>query len=129
MNIWMDRIEQRVTVKYFFLKGHESKLIHKELVNTLQDNAIPVSIVKNWIRGFESGELSCREDELPGRPLISLGSVLRGFLNKFPFASARVMIEHFSMDQATMKNILDRELILRKFTPRWVPISYRSNKN
>jgi hypothetical protein len=28
-----------------------------------------------------------------------------------------------------MKNILDRELILRKFTPRWVPISYRSNKN
>jgi hypothetical protein len=36
----MGRIEQRVIVKYLFLKGHGSKLIHKELVSTLQDNAI-----------------------------------------------------------------------------------------
>jgi hypothetical protein len=40
MNIWMDRIEQTEMVKYCFLKGHESKLIHKELVSTLQDNVI-----------------------------------------------------------------------------------------
>jgi hypothetical protein len=42
----MDRIEQRVMVKYFFLKGHGSKLIPKELVSTLQDNAISLSSVK-----------------------------------------------------------------------------------
>jgi hypothetical protein len=40
MNIWMDRIRQKMMVKYFFLKGHGSKLIHKELVSTLQNNAI-----------------------------------------------------------------------------------------
>jgi hypothetical protein len=43
MNIWMDRIEQRVMVKDFFLKGHGSKLIHKEFVITLQDKAISLS--------------------------------------------------------------------------------------
>jgi hypothetical protein len=41
--MWIDRIEQRVIVKYFFLKGHRSKLIHTELVGTLQDDAISVS--------------------------------------------------------------------------------------
>jgi hypothetical protein len=34
-------------VKYFCFKGHESKLVHKELVSTLQDNAISLSTVKN----------------------------------------------------------------------------------
>jgi hypothetical protein len=43
----MDRIEQRVMMKYFFLKGHGSKLIHKKLVITLQDNAIWLSTIKN----------------------------------------------------------------------------------
>jgi hypothetical protein len=41
--MWMDRIEQRVMVKYFYLKGHRSKLIHTAIVRTLEDNAISVS--------------------------------------------------------------------------------------
>jgi transposase len=62
----MDRIEQSIMVKYFFLKGHGSKLIHKELVNALQDNAISRSTVKNWLRRFKSGDLSCGDEEGPG---------------------------------------------------------------
>jgi hypothetical protein len=73
MNIWMDRIEQRMMVKYFFLKEHGSKLIYKELVSTLQDNAISLSTIKNWFRRFKSGDLFCGDEEPPGRPLISLG--------------------------------------------------------
>jgi hypothetical protein len=34
---WMDRIEQRVMMKYVFLKRHASKLSHKELVSRLQE--------------------------------------------------------------------------------------------
>jgi transposase len=67
MNIWMDRIEQKMMVKYSFLNGHGSKLIHKELVTTLQDKAISLSIVKNWLRRFKSGDLSCGDEERPGR--------------------------------------------------------------
>jgi transposase len=43
---------------YFFLKGHGRKRILKELVNTLQDNAISLSTIKNWLRRFKSGDLS-----------------------------------------------------------------------
>jgi hypothetical protein len=114
----MDGIAQRVKVKYFFLKGHGSKLIDKEFVSTLQDNAISLYTVKNWPRRFKSGDLSCGDEEQPGRPLISLGPALQRLLKKFPFASARVMAGHFSVDRSVIKSILDRELGLRKFTRR-----------
>jgi transposase len=79
MNIWMDRIEQRVMVKYFFLKGHRSKLIQKQLVNTLQDNAISLSMIKNWLKRFKSGDLSCGDEERPERLLISLARLFKAF--------------------------------------------------
>jgi hypothetical protein len=121
MDIWMDRIEQRVMGKYFFLKGYGSKLIHKELASTLQDNAISLSTVKNWPRRCKSCDLSCGEEERAGRPLISMGPALQRFLNKFPFANTLVMSGHFSVDGATIKSILHRELGLSKFTRLWVP--------
>jgi hypothetical protein len=121
MNIWMDQIEQRVMVKYLFFKEHGSKLIHKELMSTLQDNAISLSAVKNWLRRFKSGDLSCGDEERPGKPLVSSGSALHGALKKLPFASARGMAGHFSADRAALKNVLDRELGLSKFSRRWVP--------
>jgi hypothetical protein len=52
MNIWMDRIEQRVIVKYFFLKGHGSKLIHKEFVSTVQENAISLFTIQKMAQGI-----------------------------------------------------------------------------
>jgi hypothetical protein len=57
------------------------------------------------------------------------GPVLQRFLKKFPFASARVMAAHFSVDWATMKIILDRELGLRKFTRGWLPDIRSPNRN
>jgi hypothetical protein len=119
--IWINRIEPRVMVKYFFLKRYESKLIHKKLVSTFQENAISLSIVKNWLKRSKSGDLSCGDEKRPGIPLISLGSALQRFLKKFPFASSRVIAAHFSLDRVTIKNILDREPGLRKFTCRCVP--------
>jgi transposase len=129
MNNGTDRIEQRVMVKHFFLKGHGNKQIRKELVSTLQDKVISLSTVKNWLRRFNSGDLSCGDEKRPGRPLISLGPALQRFLKKFPFRNARVMAGNFSVGQAIIKSILDRELRFRKFTRRWVPRSYRPNRN
>jgi hypothetical protein len=59
-----------------------------------------------------------RRQKGPGRPLIFMGPAFQHFLKKFPFASARIMAGHFSVDRATIKNILDQELGLRKFTRR-----------
>jgi hypothetical protein len=117
----MDRVGQRLILKYFFLKGYASKLIHQELVSTLQDNVISLSIAKNWLTIFKSGELFCGNEERPGRPLISLGPGLQRFLKKFPFASVQAVAGHFSVDRAAIKSILDRELSLTKFARKWVP--------
>jgi hypothetical protein len=91
MNICVDRIEQGVMAKYFFLKGPRSKLSHKELVNALQDNAISLCTIKNWLRRFNSDDRSCGNEERPDRPLISLGAALQRFLKTFPFTSGHVM--------------------------------------
>jgi transposase len=102
----MDRIEQRVMVNYFILKGHESKLVHKELVSTLQANVISLSIVKNWLRRFKSDKLSCGYEERPERPLIFLAPALQRFLKMFSSASVRGMARHFSVDRATIQGFL-----------------------
>jgi hypothetical protein len=66
-------------MKYFFFKGHGSKLIHAELVSILQDKAISVSTVRNSLRRFKSRDFSCGDEERPGRPLISMGRLFSAF--------------------------------------------------
>jgi hypothetical protein len=105
-------------LKYCFLKGHGSKLIPKKLVITLQDKAISVSTANNWLRKLKSGDLSCGDEEWPGRSLGSLGLALQRFLKKCPFASVRVMAGHFSVDRCASTSILDRALGLGKLAPR-----------
>jgi histone-lysine N-methyltransferase SETMAR len=52
-----------------------------------------------------------------------MGDNFRTFLEKYPFASAKIMSEHFDVSRATVKEILSRELELRKYTRRWMPHS------
>jgi transposase len=117
----MDEVEQRFVVKYFFFKGWGNKKITAELQTTLHDSALSNSTVKRWIRKFKNGDLSCDDDSRPGRPMSILGPVLQKFLDRYPFASARVMSKHFGLSPPTVKEILRRELGLKKFSRRWVP--------
>jgi predicted GIY-YIG superfamily endonuclease len=49
-----------------------------------------------------------------------LGSVLQKFLDRYPFSSARVISRHIRSSPSTLKEILRRELGLKKFSRRWV---------
>jgi hypothetical protein len=42
-------------------------------------------------------------------------------MQKYPFASARVIAQHFLTRVLTIEDILQRELGMRKFSWRWVP--------
>jgi hypothetical protein len=42
-------------------------------------------------------------------------------MQKYPFASARVIAQHFLTTVPTINNILQRELGMRKFSRRWMP--------
>jgi hypothetical protein len=89
-----------------FLKGHGSKLIHKEFVSVLQNNVISLSTVKNWLRRFKSGNLSCGDEKQPAILLIAWDPALPRFLKKSPFVSARVMARNFSLDRAPKRAFL-----------------------
>jgi hypothetical protein len=42
-------------------------------------------------------------------------------MQKCPFSSARVIVQHFFTKVSTMKDIFQRGLGMRKFSRRWVP--------
>jgi hypothetical protein len=70
---------------------------------------------------FQSGDPSCENLSRPDRPLPDLAEPFRLFIPNYPFASARMISRHFSVCTTTAKEILVRDLGLKKFTRRWVP--------
>jgi len=64
------------------------------------------------------GDISCLDDTRPARPLSILGPPLGHFLEKFSFASARIIAMSFNVSYCTVKDIFSRELGLRKFSRR-----------
>jgi transposase len=117
----MEKEEQRFVMKFIWLKGWGAKRIHEELISTLGDDSYTVSQSKIWLQTFRNGELSCKDSPRSGRPFLTLESQLEAFMQKCPFASARVIAQHFLTTIATIKNILQRELEMRNISRRWVP--------
>jgi transposase len=117
----MEKEEQRFVMKFLWLKGWGAKRIHEELTSTLGDDSYGVSEIKLWLQKFRNGDLFCKDSPRSGRPLLTLGPQLEAFMQKYPFASARVIAQHFLTTVPPIKEILQRELRMRKFPRRWVP--------
>jgi transposase len=117
----MDEVEQRFVVKYFFIKGWGNKRITIELQTTFHDSDLSSPTVTRWIKKFKNGDLFCDDDSRPGRPISILGPVLQKFLDRYPFSSIIVISRHFRTSPSTVKEILRRELGLKKFSRRWFP--------
>jgi hypothetical protein len=79
-------------------------------MRTLGDDSYGVSQIKIWLQKFRNGDLSCKDSARFGRPLFTLGPELEAFMQKYPFASARVIAQHFLTTVPTIKDILQREL-------------------
>jgi hypothetical protein len=117
----MEKEEQRFVMKFLWLKDWGAKRIHEELMNTLGDDSCAISQIKIWLQKFRNGDLSCKDYLRSGRPLLTLGLQLEAFMQKYPFASARLIAQHFLTTVPTIKDILQRELGMRQFSRRWVP--------
>jgi transposase len=117
----MEKEEQRFVIKFLWRKGWRAKRIHKELISTLGDDSNGVSQIKIWLQKFSNGDLSCKDSLRSGRPLLTLGPRLEAFMQKEPFVSAKVIAQHFLTTVPTIKDILQRELGMRKYSRSWVP--------
>jgi hypothetical protein len=116
----MEKLEQRILIKYFAMKGLGSRLIYAELTSVLYDSAYTLLAIERGVNRFKMGVATCQEDPRPGRPPSDLGSSVPAFLMEFLFASARHMSRHFRTSHHTIKEILSRQLGLREFSRRWV---------
>jgi hypothetical protein len=105
----------------FSMKGCDSRLIHRELKSILHDSAYSLSTVERCSSRFKTGVVTCEDNPKPGRSPSDLGSSLAAFLLEFPFASACQMSKHFRASYYTIKDILGRQLGLRKFSRRRFP--------
>jgi transposase len=117
----MEKKEQRFVVEILWLKGWGAKRIHEELMSTLGDDSYGLSQIKIWLQRFRNGDLSSKDSPPSGRPLLTLGPQLEAFMQKYLFASARAIAQHLLTTVPTIKDILQRELGIRKFSRRWVP--------
>jgi histone-lysine N-methyltransferase SETMAR len=117
----MDHVEQRIVLKFLFLKGLRYRAAHTELSSVLGEQAYSLSQSKRWIHRFKDGDLSCEDEDRSGRPLSDLSDGIRRHLDKYPFTSAQLLAKHFSSSVPTISRILKTHLGLRKFSRRWVP--------
>jgi hypothetical protein len=117
----MEKEKQRFTMKFLWLKGWCAESIHEELMSTLGDGSYGVSQIKIWLQQFRNGDLSYKDSLHSGRPLLTLGPQFEVFMQKYSLASARVIAQHFLTTVPTIKDILQRELWMRKSSRRWVP--------
>jgi AraC-like DNA-binding protein len=60
-----------------------------------------------------------RPNQAPSPPHV-LGKALSDFLEEFPFVSAGIIAQNVGKSKSTLKQILKRELGLRRFSRRWV---------
>jgi hypothetical protein len=117
----MEKEEQRFVTKFLWLKGWGAKRTHEELMSTLGDDSYGVPQIKIWLQKFRNADLSCKDSPCSGRPLLTLGARREAFMQKYPFASARLIAQHFLTTVPTIQDILQSELGMRKFSRRWVP--------
>jgi transposase len=112
----MEKEEQRFVMKFLWLKDWGDKRIHEELMNTLGDDSYGVSQIKIWLQQFRNGGLSCKDSPRSSRPLVTLGPQLEAFMQNYPCVSPRVIARHFLTAVLTIKDIIQRELGMRKFS-------------
>jgi transposase len=114
----MEKEEWRFVTRYFWMKDWGAKGIHQDPVTTLGEDAYAVSQIKIWLRKFRSGDLSCKDVRRSGRPPLTLGPQLRTFLEKYPFASARGIAQHFFPTVPTIKDIIHRDFGMKNSPAR-----------
>jgi hypothetical protein len=117
----MEVVEQRIVLKFLFLKGLRYKLAHAEFSSIIGEQVYSLSQMTRWICRFKDGDLSWGDEDRSGRPLSDLPDGICRYLEKFPFTSAKVVAKHFSSSHPTSRRILKTILGLKNFSRRCVP--------
>jgi hypothetical protein len=112
----MEKRQQSFVIKFFWLREYHPRQIHQELFVTLRSDAYSEDSIQYWVARVESGDISCEDISRADRPITDLAEPFRLFLQDYAFASARMLSGYFGVCATTVKDILARDLGLKKFT-------------
>jgi hypothetical protein len=93
----------------------------RSLLNYRQLFAILLSPIRLSKDGSESSKMTILPVMMiraPVKPLAISGPILQKFLDRYPFSNTKVISRYFRLSPPTVKEILIRELGLKKFSRR-----------
>jgi hypothetical protein len=90
----MEKSEQRFIIKFFFIKGFGSKVIHRKLTKVLSSTTYSLTQIKEWCTRFETGDLLYEDQSRLGHPPHVLEKALSDFLEQFPFVTLGIIAQH-----------------------------------
>jgi hypothetical protein len=83
-HIKIENYEERCVVKFLFLQGKRSKVIHAELSEVHREAAVSLVTVKRWFWRLKDGNFSLDDEFRSGRPRDDIGEAMSQFANKKP---------------------------------------------
>jgi transposase len=114
----MHEREQRFVIKFLWLHALGGKFIHTQLSSIFTGTALSLSTVQRWLHRFKEGTTLYEDAERSHRPRVIIGHIMPKFPASYPFASAKVMSRRFGVSPSTVKKVLSRELVFRKYARR-----------
>jgi hypothetical protein len=105
----MEKSEQRVGIKFLWMKGFGARDIHTKLSRVLGDDCDSPVAIERWLARFRDGDLSCADHSRSDCLVTDISECLHTFLDKSPFASASMMPKRFRITRGTIMEILQRE--------------------
>jgi hypothetical protein len=124
----MEKSEQRVVIKFLWIKWLGARCIHIQLSGNLGDDRSSPAAIECWLARFREGDLSYPDHSRSDRPEIDFSECWRAYPDKFPFTSANMMSRHFRIARGTIMEILQRDLGLKNFSHRWVGNHFNSSQ-
>jgi hypothetical protein len=88
------------------------------LTTVLVSTAYSFTQIKKWLARFKAGDFSCDDKFRHHHPPHVLGKTLSDLRKEFPFATAGIIVQHFSQPRPTIKEIIQWELGLQRFARR-----------
>jgi hypothetical protein len=115
----MDEREERFIIKFLWLQEQGSKAIHAHL-RALSEISLCLFLPCNGGCVASGKAIHPAKTKQSQKIPYNSRAILSKLLSEYPFASAKNIASHFNISGSTVKDLLARELGLRKFTWRRV---------
>lgn len=121
----MNKVEYRAVIRFFVLDGLTPQEIHPKLTKVYGDSAPSMSTVKKWAAEFKRGRTSLEDDPREGQPKTATTPETIEEVHDIVLDNRRVKVreiaETVGISEERVRNILHKELGMRKLCARWVP--------